>query len=136
MALRPQHTDSIIFGGIPSGTRSVSTLTPAQLARKRANDREAQRAIRARTKEHIDRLERENEELKKAQNADTRVQHFLRKIEMLESENKNLRTQAAQHGLPVPSSDPYSSGKEKNSNVQNENRLCHVVLGRATKADQ
>ncbi|KAH7248379.1 hypothetical protein B0J15DRAFT_400930 [Fusarium solani] len=37
------------------GTRSGSTLTPSQLARKGANDREAQRAIRARTKEHIER---------------------------------------------------------------------------------
>ena len=43
----------------PPGTRSVSSLTPAQLERKRANDREAQRAIRARTKHHIDRLEKE-----------------------------------------------------------------------------
>lgn len=40
-----------------AGTRSVSTLTPAQLSRKRANDREAQRAIRQRTKEHIEKLE-------------------------------------------------------------------------------
>jgi len=44
---------------LDAGTRSVSTLTPSQLARKRANDREAQRAIRARTKEHIERLEQE-----------------------------------------------------------------------------
>ncbi|KAH7169631.1 uncharacterized protein B0J16DRAFT_49229, partial [Fusarium flagelliforme] len=45
-------------------TRRVSTLTPEQLARKRANDREAQRTIRIRTKEHIERLERELAELK------------------------------------------------------------------------
>ncbi|KAF2859348.1 hypothetical protein K470DRAFT_265345 [Piedraia hortae CBS 480.64] len=43
-----------------AGTRSVSTLTPAQLERKRANDREAQRAIRQRTKDHIENLERTN----------------------------------------------------------------------------
>lgn len=47
-----------------AGARSVSKLTPEQLARKRANDREAQRAIRQRTKEHIDNLEREIQELK------------------------------------------------------------------------
>lgn len=46
-----------------AGTRSVSTLTPAQLQRKRANDREAQRAIRQRNKEHIETLERRIEEL-------------------------------------------------------------------------
>ncbi|KAF2111571.1 hypothetical protein BDV96DRAFT_185788 [Lophiotrema nucula] len=45
-------------GGAGGGTssRGVANLTPEQLARKRANDREAQRAIRERTKNHIDRL--------------------------------------------------------------------------------
>lgn len=38
-------------------------MTPAQLQRKRANDREAQRAIRQRNKEHIENLERRIEEL-------------------------------------------------------------------------
>lgn len=45
------------------GSRSVSNLTPSQLERKRANDREAQRNIRLRTKETIERLTRENREL-------------------------------------------------------------------------
>lgn len=49
------------------GTRSVASLTPQQLARKRANDREAQRAIRQRTKEHIERLEKEVAALKASQ---------------------------------------------------------------------
>jgi hypothetical protein len=40
-----------------SGTRKVSTLSLEQLERKRANDREAQRSIRQRTKEHIEQLE-------------------------------------------------------------------------------
>jgi TolA-binding protein len=40
-----------------SGTRKVSTLSTEQLERKRANDREAQRSIRLRTKEHIEQLE-------------------------------------------------------------------------------
>lgn len=39
-----------------AGLRSVTTLSTAQLERKRANDREAQRAIRARTKDHIEQL--------------------------------------------------------------------------------
>ncbi|KAL5344759.1 hypothetical protein ACLOAV_010156 [Pseudogymnoascus australis] len=47
-----------------AGTRSVNRLSAAQLARKRANDREAQRAIRQRTKDHIDFLERRVEQLK------------------------------------------------------------------------
>lgn len=40
-----------------SGTRKVSHLSAEQLERKRANDREAQRSIRQRTKEHIEHLE-------------------------------------------------------------------------------
>jgi myosin heavy subunit len=45
------------------GTRSVNTLSEAQLERKRANDREAQRIIRKRTREHIETLERQVAEL-------------------------------------------------------------------------
>ncbi|UKZ50441.1 hypothetical protein TrVGV298_004704 [Trichoderma virens] len=73
------------------GTRSVSTLTPSQLARKRANDREAQRAIRARTKEHIERLERELAELKGVQSRDRKVQELLRRNKFLEQEIARLR---------------------------------------------
>ncbi|KAH6668486.1 hypothetical protein B0J14DRAFT_166812 [Halenospora varia] len=46
-----------------AGTRSVATLNEGQLARKRANDREAQRAIRQRRREHIERLEKRIKEL-------------------------------------------------------------------------
>ena len=45
------------------GTRTVHTLTAAQLERKRANDREAQRVIRQRTREHIEELEQKLVEL-------------------------------------------------------------------------
>lgn len=79
-----------------TGTRSVSTLTPSQLARKRANDREAQRAIRARTKEHIERLEREIEELKSRYSRDETVQELLRRNKALEQELATLREA---HGL-------------------------------------
>ncbi|KXJ90844.1 hypothetical protein Micbo1qcDRAFT_67454 [Microdochium bolleyi] len=73
------------------GTRSVSTLTPSQLARKRANDREAQRAIRARTKEHIENLERELDELRSYQSRDKTVQDLLRRNKSLEDELRRLR---------------------------------------------
>ncbi|KAL5348571.1 hypothetical protein ACLOAV_005988 [Pseudogymnoascus australis] len=46
-----------------AGTRSVNRLSAAQLARKRANDREAQRAIRQRTKDQIDSLEQQVKDL-------------------------------------------------------------------------
>ncbi|TQW00105.1 hypothetical protein V2A60_001225 [Cordyceps javanica] len=86
------------------GTRSVSTLTPSQLARKRANDREAQRAIRARTKEHIERLERELEELRSHQNRDRTLQDLLRRNKALEDELSRLRESM---GMSMTSS-PYS----------------------------
>ncbi|KAF4332924.1 hypothetical protein FBEOM_13271 [Fusarium beomiforme] len=73
------------------GSRRVSTLTPAQLARKRANDREAQRAMRARTKEHIERLERELAELKSNQGRDQTVQELLRRNEAIEKELIRLK---------------------------------------------
>ncbi|EGU72006.1 hypothetical protein FOPG_18198 [Fusarium oxysporum f. sp. conglutinans race 2 54008] len=87
------------------GTRSVSTLTPVQLARKRANDREAQRAIRARTKEHIERLERELAELKSEQGRDQTVQELLRRNEAIEKELIRLK-----ETMRVPTtSSPYSA---------------------------
>jgi len=45
------------------GSRSVSQLSQSQLDRKRANDREAQRAIRRRTRDQIESLTRVNAEL-------------------------------------------------------------------------
>jgi hypothetical protein len=45
------------------GSRGVANLTPEQLAKKRSNDREAQRAIRERTKNTIETLERRIKEL-------------------------------------------------------------------------
>ncbi|KAJ4229249.1 hypothetical protein NW757_014070 [Fusarium falciforme] len=73
------------------GPRSVSALSPSQLARKRANDREAQRAIRARTKEHIERLERELKELKSKQSHDQTVQELLCRNKALEEELMQLK---------------------------------------------
>ncbi|KAK2600200.1 hypothetical protein QQS21_005074 [Conoideocrella luteorostrata] len=87
------------------GTRSVSTLTPSQLARKRANDREAQRAIRARTKEHIDRLERELEDLRSANGRDKTVQELMRRNKDLEDELRQLKESM---GVSINSS-PYSA---------------------------
>lgn len=113
------------------GTRSVSTLTPAQLARKRANDREAQRAIRARTKEHIERLERELEQYKKLYSTDDRIQELAKRIDALESENKTLREQAAQNGLPVPTtpagSTSFHHGKTPRENATRSAPLVLLV---------
>ncbi|KAI0535076.1 hypothetical protein GGR58DRAFT_24681 [Xylaria digitata] len=94
--------------GKRKGTRSVSTLTPSQLARKRANDREAQRAIRARTKEHIENLEREIDELRSQHSRDQTVQDLLGRNRALEEEIRRLRESLgirhAGHGVPYPNS--------------------------------
>ncbi|KAF2438534.1 hypothetical protein P171DRAFT_436997 [Karstenula rhodostoma CBS 690.94] len=50
-----------------TSSRGVANLTPEQLARKRANDREAQRAIRERTKNQIDALNRRIHDLESQQ---------------------------------------------------------------------
>lgn len=73
-----------------AGTRSVNTLSTAQLERKRANDREAQRAIRQRTKIHIGELERKNAELSRT---DEKLNSVLQRNAVLESENAYLRSQ-------------------------------------------
>lgn len=75
-----------------AGTRSVSTLTAAQLERKRANDREAQRAIRQRTKEHIENLERRVAELSATNETSAKLMQALKRNEELEQENAILRS--------------------------------------------
>ncbi|KAK8162542.1 hypothetical protein BKA80DRAFT_329783 [Phyllosticta citrichinensis] len=74
-----------------AGTRSVSTLTAAQLERKRANDREAQRAIRQRTKDHIENLERRVAELTARESATGKIDEILSRNQDLEQENAILR---------------------------------------------
>lgn len=89
-------------------------MTPSQLARKRANDREAQRAIRARTKEHIERLERELEDLKGKHNRDDTVQDLIKRNKALETELKRLR-----ESMGIPHTDPYpNSGERRETALQ------------------
>lgn len=106
-------TDSV-FACHDPGTRSVSTLTPSQLARKRANDREAQRAIRARTKEHIEKLESEVARLRSISDRDQEYQRLIRRVQALEDENKALRA-----GVPVAPSEPYGGKAKTMSNPEN-----------------
>ncbi|CAO2657891.1 Nn.00g071510.m01.CDS01 [Neocucurbitaria sp. VM-36] len=88
-----------------AGTRSVTTLTAAQLERKRANDREAQRAIRQRTKDHIDTLERQVRDLtvQLESSSSTKMMELMRRNEELEQENAVLRARlshAVSLGVP------------------------------------
>ncbi|GIZ42279.1 hypothetical protein CKM354_000555400 [Cercospora kikuchii] len=72
---RKSSTSSTKKRASRAGTRSVTTLSAAQLERKRANDREAQRAIRQRTKDHIDHLERTVNELRGNQEQTEKIAH-------------------------------------------------------------
>jgi hypothetical protein len=74
-----------------AGTRSVATLTEAQLARKRANDREAQRSIRQRTKDRIEGLEQRIRELTEEQNDGRSLEDVERRNSELEEELRRLR---------------------------------------------
>ncbi|KAL8990193.1 MAG: hypothetical protein Q9177_001096 [Variospora cf. flavescens] len=71
-------------------TRGVANLTPEQLAKKRANDREAQRAIRERTKTQIESLEKKIEELSNQQ-PHRELQAVLEQKQLIEKENVQIK---------------------------------------------
>ncbi|KAJ5576969.1 hypothetical protein N7535_003895 [Penicillium sp. DV-2018c] len=71
-------------------SRGVANLTPDQLAKKRANDRQAQRAIRERTKGHIEALEQQVRDLS-SQKPFLDLQAVLRQNEAIRLENTELR---------------------------------------------
>ncbi|KAI0096530.1 hypothetical protein F4814DRAFT_434986 [Daldinia grandis] len=74
--------------------RGVANLTPEQLAKKRANDREAQRAIRERTKNQIETLERRIRELT-SQQPYQELQAAIRAKEAIEAENAEIKGRLA-----------------------------------------
>ncbi|KAF7115909.1 hypothetical protein CNMCM5793_003652 [Aspergillus hiratsukae] len=76
-----------------TSARGVANLTPEQLAKKRANDRQAQRAIRERTKSHIESLEQRVRELS-SQKPFLDLQAALKQNEAIQAENRELK-----HGL-------------------------------------
>ncbi|KAI1210346.1 uncharacterized protein F4807DRAFT_467134 [Annulohypoxylon truncatum] len=77
-----------------AGSRGVANLTPEQLAKKRANDREAQRAIRERTKNQIETLERRIHELT-SQRPYQELQAVIRAKEAVEAENAEIKSRLA-----------------------------------------
>ena len=84
-----------------AGTRSVSTLSAAQLERKRANDREAQRTIRQRNREHIESLERQVAQLTARKE---QLDSALQRNAVMEAEIERLKRQLASvnHQLRYP----------------------------------
>ncbi|KAF2762662.1 hypothetical protein EJ05DRAFT_432586 [Pseudovirgaria hyperparasitica] len=77
-----------------SSSRGVANLTPEQLQRKRANDREAQRAIRERTKQQIDRLNERIRELESQQPYND-LQVVVRQKEAIHAENDEIKRRLA-----------------------------------------
>ncbi|KAL8698944.1 MAG: hypothetical protein Q9201_006290 [Fulgogasparrea decipioides] len=71
-------------------SRGVANLTPEQLAKKRANDREAQRAIRERTKTQIESLEKRIRDLSNQQ-PHQELQAALRQKQLAEAENVQIK---------------------------------------------
>lgn len=69
--------------------RPVSTLSPSRLARKRAHDRIAQRAARARTRSYIEQLERELTEFRN--NPKKEVQELRHNNQVLQNEIASLQ---------------------------------------------
>lgn len=85
--------------------RTVGKLSEEQLARKRENDRNAQRLIRQRNKERIEHLENQVKELKaKADERDVlatenaQLRQEIQRLADVERENAQLRHQLAMAG--------------------------------------
>lgn len=76
--------------GLSTSSRGVHSLTPEQLAKKRANDREAQRAIRERTKKQIETLETKIRELE-SQQPYQELQTVIRQKNIIQAENEEIR---------------------------------------------
>ena len=77
-----------------ASSRGVASLTPDQLAKKRANDRDAQRAIRERTKDTIQNLERRIQELT-SQQPYQELQEVIRQKDAVQAENEEIRRRLA-----------------------------------------
>lgn len=77
-----------------TASRGVANLTPDQLARKRANDREAQRAIRERTRNQIDVLNARIKELESSQPFHD-LQQALRQRDAVQAENETIKRKLA-----------------------------------------
>ena len=84
----------------------MAALNPDQLARKRANDREAQRAIRQRTKEHIETLERRIRNLSEGHDSEKELDEVRRRNSELEAELAFLKESLT---LPIRDISPSSA---------------------------
>ncbi|OAQ58937.2 hypothetical protein VFPPC_11880 [Pochonia chlamydosporia 170] len=86
------------------GIRRVSASSPAPLARKRIHDREAQRATRKRTREYMDRLQREVDELRSKSCAGASMRNTT--LERLSQRNRDLENELAELKMRLSSASP------------------------------
>ncbi|KAF2154849.1 hypothetical protein K461DRAFT_266205 [Myriangium duriaei CBS 260.36] len=87
---RPPNPRKRRADGSSVSARGVANLTPEQLAKKRANDRDAQRAIRERTRANIENLERRIKELE-GQQPFQELQSVVRSRDAVIAENEELK---------------------------------------------
>ncbi|KAK5681396.1 hypothetical protein LTR17_027456 [Elasticomyces elasticus] len=72
-----------------TSTRRAKAISASQLERKRTNDREAQRLIRRRTKEHIETLEKTACDLRGSQESNEKI------LAVTQQRNRNLEDESA-----------------------------------------
>ncbi|KAK5702201.1 hypothetical protein LTR17_022538 [Elasticomyces elasticus] len=92
----PSESESMRTGGSTGrkcasriGTRRVTTLSASQVERKRTNDREAQRVIRKRIKEHIETLEKTASGLRGSQESNEKI------LAVTQQRNRSLEDEIA-----------------------------------------
>lgn len=114
--------------GSRGGKRSVTHLSKAQLARKRANDREAQRNIRQRTKEHIENLEKKVKELEGTGRSSS-MERVLQRNHELEVEIEKLKSRLSST-TSTPSQMPSELSEDSYHAPKNElNWMPETNLG-------
>ncbi|KAJ5901692.1 hypothetical protein N7495_002220 [Penicillium taxi] len=121
------------------GTRKVSQLSAEQLERKRANDREAQRSIRQRTKGRIEQLENEVSALQiqiaEMRPRSDRYDDLLQQNNILEDEVGHLKRQLATVTGRAEFADSDESAGSYQGQWQAEERPSHVTnMGPSTTA--
>ncbi|KAI2791124.1 hypothetical protein POX_c03980 [Penicillium oxalicum] len=117
-----------------SGSRKVSLLSAEQLERKRAMDREAQRSIRQRTKEHIEQLEQQVTILRtQVDNMRSQNQQFddlVRQNATLQDEIARLKTQLASFTGPPSFTNSHEQAGHHRTGwdaVENSNGSAPIV---------
>nr|POE47196.1 hypothetical protein CFP56_00528 [Quercus suber] len=109
------------------GSRGVANLTPDQLAKKRANDREAQRAIRERTRSTIEGLERRIKELE-SQQAFQDLQRVVAERDQALAECDALKRRLVAVAGIVGNSSPQAHGNDSLNGESTCERLTPLAL--------